>query len=195
MALTLNNIGRVYADQGQKEKALEFYYQALPIWREVENPRGEAGTLTNIGLAYDNLAQKEKVLPNEMAALSLARAAADLDLQGRIDASLMRYFRGQQRPEVAIFFGMDAVNSFQQMRRNISGLDKDLQSGFAQSKSATYRELAELLVQTDRLGEAEQVLDLLKEQELKEVVRGANDDPTAKTLALTPEQQKGPDRT
>ena len=190
VALTLNNIGRVYADQGQRQKALELYYQALPIWREVENPRGEAGTLTNIGLVYDNQAQPQKVLPNELAALSLAKSADDLDLQGRIDASLMRYFRGQQRPEVAIFFGKDAVNSFQQMRRNISGLDKDLQSGFAQSKSTTYRQLAELLVQADRLGEAEQVLDLLKEQELKEVVRGANGDPTGKTIALTPEQQK-----
>ena len=181
----------IYADQGQKQKALELYYQALPIWREVENPRGEAGTLTNIGLVYDSQAQPQKVLPNELAALSLAKSADDLDLQGRIDASLMRYFRGQQRPEVAIFFGKDAVNSFQQMRRNISGLDKDLQSGFAQSKSATYRQLAELLVQADRLGEAEQVLDLLKEQELKEVVRGADDgDPTGRTIALTPEQQK-----
>jgi len=35
--------------------------------------------------------------------------------------------------------------------------------------SATYRQLAELLVQSDRLGEAEQALDLLKEEELKEV--------------------------
>jgi len=190
VALTFNNIGRIYADQGQKQKALELYYQALPIWREVENPRGEAGTLTNIGLVYDNRAQPQKVLPNELAALSLAKSADDLDLQGRIDASLMRYFRGQQRPEVAIFFGTGAVNSFQQMRRNISGLDKDLQSGFAQSKSTTYRQLAELLVQADRLGEAEQVLDLLKEQELKEVVRGANGDPTGKPIALTPEQQK-----
>jgi CHAT domain-containing protein/Tfp pilus assembly protein PilF len=190
VALTLNNIGRVYADQGQKQKALELYYQVLPIWREVENPRGEAGTLTNIGLVYDNQAQPQKVLPNELAALSLAKSAGDLDLQGRIEASLMRYFRGQQRPEVAIFFGTGAVNCFQQMRRNISGLEKDLQSGFAQSKSATYRQLAELLVQTDRLGEAEQVLDLLKEQELKEVVRGANGDPTSKTIALTPDQQK-----
>jgi len=190
VALTLNNIGRVYADQGQKQKALELYYQVLPIWREVENPRGEAGTLTNIGLVYDNQAQPQKVLPNELAALSLAKSADDLDLQGKINASLMRYFRGQQRPEVAIFFGTGAVNSFQQMRRNISGLDKDLQSGFAQSKSATYRQLAELLVQADRLGEAEQVLDLLKEQELKEVVRGANGDPTGRTIVLTPEQQK-----
>ena len=40
------------------------------------------------------------------------------------------------------------------------------------------------MVQTDRLGEAEQVLDLLKEQELKEVVRGAADDPAAKVEPL-----------
>jgi CHAT domain-containing protein len=179
-----------FADRGLKQKALELYYQALPIWREVENPRGEAGTLTNIGLVYDNQAQPQKVLPNELAALSLAKSAGDLDLQGKINASLMRYFHGQQHPEAAILFGTEAVNCFQQMRRNISGLDKDLQSGFAQSKSTTYRQLAELLVQADRLGEAEQVLDLLKEQELKEVVRGANGDPAGKTIALTPEQQK-----
>jgi CHAT domain-containing protein len=47
-------------------------------------------------------------------------------------------------------------------------------------------------VQADRLGEAEQVLDLLKEQELKEVVRGAADDAEAKVepLQLTNAQQK-----
>jgi CHAT domain-containing protein len=190
VALTLNNIGRAYADLGQKQKGLEFYNQALPIWREVGNRRGEAATLTNMGLAYDSLAQP-KVLPNELAALSLAKDLDDPDLQGRIDASLMRYLHGQQRPELAILFGLDAVNSFQQIRKNISGLDKDLQSGFVQSKSGAYRELAELLVQADRLGEAEQVLDLLKEEELKEVVRGANDAAVkVEPLPLTPEQQK-----
>ena len=70
-------------------------------------------------------------------------------------------------------------------------MDKDLRAGFAQSKSATYRILAELLVQADRLGEAERVLDLLKEQELKEVVRGAAGTPEARVepLRLSPAQQ------
>ena len=113
-------------------------------------------------------------------------------MQGGIDTSLMIDFRDQHQPEEAIFFGMEAVNSFQQERRNIAGLDQDLQAGFAQSKSETYRQLAELLVQADRLGEAEQVLDLLKEQELKEVVRGAADDPEAKVepVELSDAQQK-----
>ncbi len=101
-------------------------------------------------------------------------------------------FQKQHRPEEAIFFGLDAVNSYQQIRKNISGLDKDLQAGFAQSKASTYRILAELLVETGRLGEAEQVLDLLKEQELKDVVRGAAPDAAAKVepLKLSDVQQK-----
>ena len=191
-AVTLSNICLVYDELGQKLKALEYYNQALPVEREVGDRSGEATTLANIGAVYGALGQEQKALLNEVAALSLAKAVEDPDLQGRIDTSLMSHFRDQKRPEVAIFFGMDAVNSFQQMRRDISGLDKDVQAGFAKSKSATYRELAELLVQSDRLGEAEQVLDLLKEEELKEVVRGAAGNAAAKVkpLKLTEAQQR-----
>ena len=189
---SLSNIGLAYYRQGQKQKALEYLNQALPIEREVGNRSGEGYTLWCIGLAMGSLGDGSTALRNEVAALSLAKEVGDPGMQGGIDASLMSYFRDQKRPEVAILFGMDAVNSFQQIRKNISGLDKDIKTGFAQSKSDTYRELAELLVQTDRLGEAEQVLDLLKEQELKEVVRGASPNAAAKLepLQLTAAQQK-----
>jgi CHAT domain-containing protein/Tfp pilus assembly protein PilF len=190
-ALDLDHIGRALASLGQYDKAIEFYYQALALWREAGEHSGEAATLTNIGLTYDALKQSNKALPNEVAALSLATAVGDPNLLGNINVCLMHYFRGQGRPEVAIFFGMDAVNWFQQVRRNLSGLDADLQESFTQSRSGAYRQLAELLVQTDRLAEAEHVLDLLKEQELKEVVRGATGDPAAKAdpLPLTVAQQ------
>jgi CHAT domain-containing protein len=191
-ASALTYLGISSAELGQPQKALEFYGHALPIWREVGNRSGEASTLTYIGLAYSALKQTPNVLPNEIAALSLAKAVGDPDLQGKIESSLMRYFRDQNNPETAILFGTQAVNSFQQVRKNITGLDKDLQSSFAQSRSATYRQLAELLVQTDRLAEAERVLDLLKEQELKEVVRGAAGNPATRLepLPLTAPQQK-----
>ena len=189
---TLSNIGVVYFYLGQEQKALEYLNQALPIEREVGDRSGEGHTLLTIGTIIGNLGNAGSALRDEMSALSLAKALGDPDLQGGVDGALMKYFRDQKRPEVAILFGMDAVNSFQQMRKNISGLDKDIQTGFAQSKSGTYRELAELLVQTDRLGEAEQVLDLLKEQELKEVVRGAAPNAAARLepLNLTAAQQK-----
>jgi CHAT domain-containing protein len=192
-AATLNYSGMAYAYLGQRDKALAAYIQALPIWREVGKRDGEAATLANIGFAYDAIGQKEKALPNEMAAMAIAKEIGDPDLTGKIDSLLMRYFREDHNADTAILFGTDAVNSFQRIRKNISGLDQDLQAGFAQSKSGTYRLLAELLVQQDRLSEAEQVLDLLKEEELKEVVRGAGDHVPAqaiKPLELTSAQQQ-----
>jgi tetratricopeptide (TPR) repeat protein len=173
-------------------KALEYFTQALPILHKVGDRTDEANALENIGNAENELGDARGALRNEEAGLSLAKAVENPDVQGGIDVSLMKYFRGQNRPEVAILFGMDAVNCYQRMRKNISGLGKDVQASFAHSKSSTYRQLAELLVQTDRLGEAEQVLDLLKEQELKEVVRGAAPDSAAKLepLKLTVVQKK-----
>ena len=45
---TLNNIGAVYDDLGEKQKALDFYNQALPIRRAVGDPYGEVNILDNI---------------------------------------------------------------------------------------------------------------------------------------------------
>ena len=191
-AMTLNNMGRDYTNLGEADKALELDNQALPIWREVEDRRGEALAMMTIGWAHSERKEKEKALASELAALALAKAAGDPEIQGGIETTLMIGFRDQHRPEEAIFFGMDAVNAYQQIRRNIAAMDKALQAGFAQSKAKSYRVLAELLVEANRLGEAEEILDLLKEQELKDIVHGAaaNPLPGIAPLKLTPAQQK-----
>jgi CHAT domain-containing protein len=191
-ASTLNNIGRDYSALGEAANALDYDLQALTVWREVEDRRGESIALMTAGWTYSALKEPDKSVASSLAALSLAKDAGDPEVEGAIETSLMNAFRRQHHPEEAIFFGMDAVNSYQLIRRNISGLDKDLQAGFAESKSKTYRILAELLVETGRLGEAEQILDLLKEQELKDIVRGAAPDAAAKIkpLKLNAAQQK-----
>ena len=191
-AAALNYIGRAYADLDQRDKALEVDYQALAAWRDVGERRGQAFALSTIGRVLSDQGKLDQALPQKLAALSLAKEAGDPDLQGGIDASLMLDFRSQHRLEEAIFFGTEAVNSYQLMRRNIRGLDQSLQEQFAQSKSETYRILAELLLQANRLGEAEQVLDLLKEQELQEVVIASADRPDvhATPLSLTRTEQQ-----
>ncbi len=191
-AQTLTNISRTYLVSGQKAKALEFGAQSVTAWHEVGDRRGEAFGLGIMGRLYSDLKQHDKALVSELGALSLATAAADPIIEGGVQASLMLEFREQNRPDEAIFFGTEAVNSYQKIRRNITGLEADLQAGFTQSKSQTYRELAELLVEQGRLAEAEEILDLLKEQELKEVVRGATDNPQSKVepVPMTDAQKK-----
>jgi CHAT domain-containing protein len=190
-AATLNNMGRDYSNLGETDKALEFDSEALPIWREVEDRRGEALAMMTIGWVRSARKEPEKALASELAALALATAAGDPEVQGGIETTLMIGFRDRHRLEDAIFFGMDAVSAYQEIRKNISGMDKDLQAGFAQSKSMTYRVLAELLIEAGRLGEAEQILDLLKEQELRDIVRGAPEGAARiEPLQLTAAQQK-----
>ena len=190
-AMTLNNMGRDYTLLEDADKALDFDIQALALWREVKDQRGEALAVMTIGWAYSALREPEKALASTLSALSLAKAVGDPEIEGGIETSLMFGFRKENHRDEAIFFGKEAVNSYQQVRRNISSLDKALQTGFAQSKSATYRVLAELLIEAGRLGEAEQVLDLLKEQELKEAVRGAFGSGAAfEPLKLTALQQR-----
>jgi tetratricopeptide (TPR) repeat protein len=190
-AATLNNMGAAFAATGNEDKALAVDYASLALWREVRDERGEAYALGSIGKAYSDMGQPQKALAPKLAALALAKTAGDPDIQGTIDTSLMLDFRAQHEPEEAILFGVEGVNAYQQIRKNITGLEQELQAGFVQSKSGAYRTLAELLVATNRLSEAEQVLDLLKEEELKEVVLGAGGPGETKVepLRLTNAQQ------
>ncbi|MGB7137712.1 MAG: tetratricopeptide repeat protein [Acidobacteriaceae bacterium] len=189
-AAALTMIGRTVANLGDREKALDFDLQSLAAWREVGDIRGQAFALNSIGRAYSDEGKIDSALPQKLAALELAKLANDPDLEGGIEASLMLDFRSQKRLEEAIFFGTESVNHYQQIRRNISGLDQSAQVQFVESKAQTYRILAELLMQTNRLSDAEQVLDLLKEEELREVVVGVVPESRAAPLLLTAAEQQ-----
>jgi Flp pilus assembly protein TadD len=49
----LNNIGAVYDDLGQKDKALDFHGQAFAIFQEVGDRWSESTLLSNIGVLLD----------------------------------------------------------------------------------------------------------------------------------------------
>jgi CHAT domain-containing protein/Tfp pilus assembly protein PilF len=183
-ALALNNIGRDHLSLGDPAKALDFELQALVAWRDAQDTRDEAMDLMTLNWTYSTLNQGDAASASALAALSLSKEAAAPEVEGAVETTLMNGSRKRQYLELAVFFGLEAVNSYEKIRKNIVGLDKDLQSGFVQSKAGTYRVLAELLIQTGRLGEAEQILDLLKEQELKDTVAGAAQGTSAKMEPL-----------
>jgi CHAT domain-containing protein/Tfp pilus assembly protein PilF len=187
-ATTLNNIGRVYSDLGEKQKALDYYNHALPIIPSVGDRVSEAVTLSNIGMVYDDVGEKQKALDYFSQALPIASAVNDPLLESVVFGNLMHVQRDQQ-PTLAIFYGKQAVNLLQQVRGNIQGLSKELQRTFVTSKSNYYRDLADLLIGQGRLPEAQQVMDLLKEQEYSDFVRGENTRPAA-PLSLTPAEQQ-----
>ncbi|WP_315789965.1 CHAT domain-containing tetratricopeptide repeat protein [Fischerella sp. JS2] len=92
---TLNAIGTIHYTDGQSQKALESFQQALAIARELKDPLGEAFALTSIANAYSNLGQKPQALELYKQAVSIfqaqkkpATAAGVLTQIGRIYFSL-----------------------------------------------------------------------------------------------------------
>ena len=98
-------------------------------------------------------------------------------------------WQAQNRPGLAIFFGKQAVNLYQEIRNEITGLERESQQSFVKSKEQTYRQLADLLIREGRLPEAEQVIRMLKEEEYFDFIRRDEDSSSkAQKAALTPEE-------
>ena len=184
-AITLSNIGASYDALGEKQKALDYLKQALLLNRAVGDRSGEATTLNNTGAAYDGLGEREKAIEQYERALILERSVKDPMLEGTTLGLMMQHWQEEKKAPLAIFLGKKAINSYQQIRSNIEGLQKATQKSFADSVEGTYRRLADLLVTEGRLFEAQQVLDLLKEEEFKQFTRGDNGGGATGTLALS----------
>jgi tetratricopeptide (TPR) repeat protein len=191
-AMTLNNIGAAYDDLGEKQKAAEYYVQALPLHRAVSNRGGEAMTLSNIGLLFSELSDNQNALEHLSRALRLHRAVGDRGGEAITLSNIMVAWESQKQLRIAVYYGKQSVNRFQELRAAIGGLDKDLQRGFLKSKESTYRKLAYMLISLGRLPEAQQVLDLLKEEDYFGYLRrdGKEADQLKGRATLTPTEAR-----
>jgi CHAT domain-containing protein/Flp pilus assembly protein TadD len=188
VARTLNNMGLVYEDLGQRPKARDLYLEALSIWQQLGDRGGEAMILNNVGGLLNEVGEKEKALEYYREALTLATAASDPLREAQIFRNLMLN-RKTDEPGLAIFYGKQAVNLLQQVRGKIKGLDRKLRASFLATNDNYYHELADLLIAQGRLPEAQQVLDLLKEQEYADYVRGETANALS-PLTLTPAEKQ-----
>jgi CHAT domain-containing protein len=163
--ITLNNMATVEADLHHPVPARAWY---------LESERKAAAVDPVVpGYSEWGLGELEQAdaLSHYSRALRLAREYNQADLEGMVNASLMHHFHTHRQPEVAIFFGKRAVDSFQSIRQSMGGLSDAIVSSFLQKKASAYRELAELLIEQGRLPEAQQILDLLKIQQFADYVR------------------------
>jgi tetratricopeptide (TPR) repeat protein len=179
-SIALHNIGRLYLQSGKQREARDALTQALVLELQTDDRPSEAVTRWRLA------SLDAQPLDGFLDALRLAQTAGDPDLSGRIQTSLMLYYRDHGSVATAIYFGKEAVNNFQKVRGNLQSLGKASQDTFVESRGDSYRELARLLFQEGRFPEAEQVVDLLKKQEYAEFMRGDEMVGSAAPLPMTP---------
>ena len=179
-AYSLDKMGLIYLSLGGAEndrQAIESFEKSLEFSRTNGNPVREAEALQNLGVAYERSGDGTRALANYNQALAIRYALGDPEGEGETLDRLMRLWKSMKEPSVAVFYGKQAVNAYQQIRVNMQGISENLQKSYLSSHSKTYRELADTLIVQGRIPEAQQVLDLLKDEEYLDFVRrdGAED--------------------
>lgn len=126
---------------------------------------------------YDNLSALSQSQSDLAQASSLAVAAVSAaEGLGTPDPLWRSYFRAaralqaQGREPLAIFFGKRAIAQIERQRQYFSGEDQRFDRGFLHDKISVYRTVADWLMESGRLDEGLEVLQLLKAQELYDFI-------------------------
>jgi CHAT domain-containing protein/Tfp pilus assembly protein PilF len=190
IGITLDNIGSTYARLGQVEQAISFHQQALTQYEKVGDRTGTGVALSNLGRAYANSGKQAEAIAAYQKALNIAREVHDPSTESVVLANIGDLLAQQKQIETAIAFLKQSVNVRESIRQSIRMLPREDRAAYKQSVSYTYRNLAKLLLQQERINEAIQILDLLKVQELQDYLRDVKgNEHTASGITLfAPEQ-------
>jgi tetratricopeptide (TPR) repeat protein len=187
----LNNIGSVYFQMGEYTKALEAYQEALvhPSW----TPGAPVLAINNMGLVYAQRGEYTQALETYRKALALFKELNDRPGERLALSNLGALLEKQQKPELAIAFYKEAVNITEAIRHDLQKLTIEEQKAYTETVADTYRSLADLLLSQGRILEAQQVLELLKVQELRNFTRDTRAGGENSGIASEPHRSRNPE--
>ncbi|MEW6495302.1 MAG: tetratricopeptide repeat protein [Cyanobacteriota bacterium] len=187
----INHIGGIYTNLGNYSQAQEFLQQALTIHREIGDKAGEGRTLNSLAEVYYISRQYPQALGILQQGLSIFKDVGDQAAVGVTFSNIGYLLEQQNQSELAIVFYKQAVNVTEAIRNDLKVLQIEQQQSFTATVAGTYRRLADLLLKQNRVLEAQQVLDLLKVQELDEYLRNVRgNNQTAQGIDLLPQEQQ-----
>ncbi|MBD2164907.1 tetratricopeptide repeat protein [Calothrix membranacea FACHB-236] len=188
---TLYSIGLVYFKQGKYQLALDFLQSALAIYQQFNARYSEGVTLHAIGKVYFEQGEYQLAWNFLQQSLVIAQSIGNKEGEGEILNTIGYLLEKQNQPELAIIFFKQSVNAREAIRQNIRELSKEQQQSYTEIIAQDYRHLADILLQQNRVLEAQRVLDLLKVQEIEDYLRNVRgSDNTATGIAERPQEQQ-----
>ena len=163
----LTNLANLRTDLGQFELARRLAERSLAIREKVFGPSDGRVALSLLaqGRAEEGMGLRAAALTTFRRSLAIALACDDRDLERRVEQQLA-LFHARTAPTQAIFWGKAGLNVLQSTRTSLRTMDRETQTSYLAQHSGLYRTLADLLLSQGRNSEAQQVLSMLKEDEL-----------------------------
>jgi CHAT domain-containing protein len=168
---------------GNRSDALEIFTKALEKAKEWEQRGNEAVLLNNIAKIHQLNGDDTKALAMFNSSLALSRSLGTRYPEAKTLENLMEVWTKLGNRNFAVFYGKNAINIYQDFRKGLQSLSLEEQKSYLKTVEGVYRQLASLLIAQGRISEAEQVLVMLKEEELIDYVR--RDDDVAKAMLAT----------
>ncbi|MGD1714300.1 CHAT domain-containing protein [Dapis sp. BLCC M172] len=160
IAANMNALGEVYYSSGDYSIALNYHKLALDNLPNKEDKNSVAIAYQGMGDSLFQLKQYPQALENLEQALVIYQESEKTAKAGRIYGQLGTILVAQEKPELAVVFYKQAININETLR------SQESQKSLLENTETVYRNLVDLLLQQERIFEAQQVLDLLKIQEL-----------------------------
>ncbi|MGC1525591.1 MAG: CHAT domain-containing protein [Phormidesmis sp.] len=185
----LNQQGMSLLNRGEYLEAQTMFEQSLAIRQDIGDRRGEGESLNNIGGIYSRLGDYPKALDFYEQSLAIRQDIGDRRGEGESLNNIGYALEALNYPVLAIVYFKKSVNVFEMIRTSNQTLTQEQQQSFTETIASSYRKLADLLLQQDRVLEAQRVLDLLKVQELDDYLRGVRSETTtASGIDLLPQE-------
>ncbi|MGB3238112.1 MAG: CHAT domain-containing tetratricopeptide repeat protein, partial [Geitlerinemataceae cyanobacterium] len=140
-------IGGVYDALEEKQKALEYYEQSLPLRREVGDRAGEAVTLNNIGAVYFALGEK-KALEYYQQSLPLFQAVGDRAGEANTLRNIALTERDLGNLQTALTQIQAAITIIEDLRTQIGS--QELRASYFAQNQGYYEFYIDLLMQLHR---------------------------------------------
>ena len=164
----LNGLASSYDAPGERQKKLEYYLQVLAI-DKVNNM-----AMNNIASVYEDLGDKEKARDYRMKVF-LTMSSQGRDGEALSLIALQANYLAQGNTGLALFFGKQAVDKFQELRKIIQKSDYETQKSFLRNIDFVYKDLAELLIKEGRLSEAVQIINFYQDQQFYDFNHNSNE--------------------
>ncbi|HEX8072712.1 MAG TPA: CHAT domain-containing tetratricopeptide repeat protein [Pyrinomonadaceae bacterium] len=176
-SIIATQVADLYVKQKQWEKAIEYAKSSLAFERQRSTRSDLALSLRDVGYTYLEAGRPQEALPyfNESLAIWYALGAGESKTVYRLYDTVLthiaRTYDALGNRRLAIVFGKLAVNAIQRARGQLQGFDRNLQDSYLKKNEKPYSRLADWLISEGRLLEAEQVLAMLKEEEVADYLR------------------------
>ena len=189
----LLGVGKTYVELNDAAKAFPVLSEVLDYSKKNQLLFYEDAVQLALGNLHEKNRAFDKAIEAYQQSLIVAQVITDKDVEAKALKGLMSSWKTRGNVHLAIFYGKQAVNKYQELRGSIRSLRRKTQNVYRDKVTDTYRELADLLIAVGQLREAERVLAMLKEQEAFEFFRrdaGEAEELLSKRIIPDPKEQE-----